>query len=73
MEHVQLSPQHFFFLFLELEQQFREQSFWHLGLLFIVSFLWQLFPHARTGFVVDMVKTSSNITWSDIETINFIL
>ena len=72
-EHLQLSPQHFFFLFSEFEQQFCEQSFWHLGLQYCVSFLWLFFPHAHAEVVVDMVKTSSNITLSDMETINFML
>ena len=72
-EHVQLSPQHFFFLFSELEQQFWEQSFWLLGLLYCASFLWLFCPHAHAEVVVDTVKTSSNITLSDMETINFML
>lgn len=73
-EQEQSSPQQPLLLFLESEQGFLQQSFWHLdlALCLVVSFLHLSFPpHAHTELGVIAVKTNNNITLSNMERINF--
>jgi hypothetical protein len=70
-EQLQLSPQQPFLFFLASENGFLQQSFWHLDLCSVVSFLHLSPPHAHVEVVGAVVKTSNNRILSDMDMINF--
>jgi hypothetical protein len=70
-EQLQLSPQQPFLFFFESEYGFLQQSFWHLDLCSVVSFLHLSPPQAHIEVVGAIVKTSNNRILSNMDMINF--